>query len=360
MPIAELGYRAWNGVRRGRLARCLAITRSDIGVAYRGSKLLRRFLIVAWAPLFVFGLGFFAIGYASDPHNSLDEGNLLGEVVRGILPPQVLDALRSNPQMFLPALWTIAFFAFFTYTQSLLAMIVIAIVAPPLISRDVRSKAFLLYFSKPIGALDYLVGKLSAAVFFVLAITLFPALQLYAVSVALAPDVASMVATLPVLGRLVLASFAIGIPISMVGLFFSSLTKDHRIAAFGWVAFWIIGEMTYQLITAWGVETGHRMSWAFLASLREISRATTSAIFDYAGQVQHITDELAARGMDLAALSGRVARELGDDPHVSSMLDLRIDESTSYITTAAPFVLATLTVLCAVIVTRRVTKPVRI
>ena len=41
-----------------------------------------------------------------------------------------------------------AFYFYFWATQ-FLSLIILSIVAPPLISRDVRSKAFLLYFSKP-------------------------------------------------------------------------------------------------------------------------------------------------------------------------------------------------------------------
>ena len=48
MPIAELGYRHWEGKRTGIMQRWLAIMRSEMGIAYNSSKLLRRFLIFAW------------------------------------------------------------------------------------------------------------------------------------------------------------------------------------------------------------------------------------------------------------------------------------------------------------------------
>ena len=71
MPISELGYRHWEGRRVHPLLRWVAITRTEVGIAYRDSKLLRRFLIVAWMPLLYFGPLFFAVGYAADPDNEL-------------------------------------------------------------------------------------------------------------------------------------------------------------------------------------------------------------------------------------------------------------------------------------------------
>ena len=68
-----------------------------------------------------------------------------------------------------------------------------------------RSKAFLLYFAKPIGTWEYLGGKLCVPLFFICGITLFPALALYAISIALSPDANTLLATAPIVGRIVFA-----------------------------------------------------------------------------------------------------------------------------------------------------------
>ena len=212
MPISELGYRHWEGTRVPPARRWLAITRSHIKIAYRGSRLLRRFLIVAWMPLLYFAPVFFAVGYLANPENSLEEGGLLTAIGQGIFPEGFLEILRDNPATILPAIWAVAFYLFLTVVQSFLAMIAVAIVAPPLISRDVRSKAFLLYLSKPISVWEYLLGKLGVAVFFLFVITLFPALLLYLISVALSPNVGTIVATVPILFRVMLTGLVIGVP----------------------------------------------------------------------------------------------------------------------------------------------------
>ena len=84
MPISELGYRHWTGKRTGPFARAIAIARSEVAIAYKSSKLLRRVLILAWMPVLYFCPFFLAIGYVTDPKNALVEGALLTEIAEQV------------------------------------------------------------------------------------------------------------------------------------------------------------------------------------------------------------------------------------------------------------------------------------
>ena len=119
MPIAELGYRHWQGKRTSALRRSLAIARSEVAIAYKNSKLLRRFLIFAWMPILYFCPFFLAIGYVADPSNDLGEGAMLTEMASEFLPREAVEKVRENPELFLPQIWAIAFYFFFAYTQSI-------------------------------------------------------------------------------------------------------------------------------------------------------------------------------------------------------------------------------------------------
>ncbi len=314
MPIAELGYRHWEGKRTGPLRRCFAIARSEVTIAFQSSRLLRRFLFVAWMPLLYFCPFFLAIGFVADPSNDLEAGAMLTEIAREFLPRDVIGQLRANPGQLLPAIWSVAFYLFFAWTQSFLSMIVIAIAGPPLIARDHQTKAFLVYFSKPIQAWQYLFGKLSALVFFVFSMTLIPAIFLYAISIALSPDGSTLAATLPIILKVVLASLVTAIPIGMVVLLISSLTKDRRIATFVWLLMWIFGEVAFRVLTASSAfSADHKPpAWASLLSLRELTMRAVSGIFQVKGNIETLVLELGASGDGLGRNLMNLAEDMGD------------------------------------------------
>lgn len=359
MPISERGYRHWEGQRVHPWLRWLAIARSDIGLAYRSNKMLRRFLILAWMPLLYFGPLFFAVGWLADPNNDLTEGGFAAEMVTWIIPPGVVQELRAHPETLLPAIWAPAFFVFFSAAQ-LLTLVVLALVAPPLISRDVRSKAFLLYFSKPISSWEYLLGKLSVALFFIFTITLFPALLLYAISIAFSPDLGTLVATAPILLRIAVAALVVGVPASMVALMLSSLTRDHRIAAFAWIALWIVGWVAHRVITFSGQQDFEAPEWTFVLSLREVALNATSAVFDLSGYLRQLFEHLRAAGVDPGPVIENMAQ--GDGPLQRALTDAMnpLADASGAPTTVALVFSAGVTVLCLGVLRRRVTKPVRI
>lgn len=365
MPISELGYRHWEGTRVSPLRRWFSITRTDLGNAYRNSKLLQRLLFLAWMPLLYFGPLFFAIGFVADPESDIAEGGILPYLVRGFFSRRLADQLHENPGVFLPAIWAIVFFAFFAFAQSFLAMLIVAIVGPPLISRDVRSKAFLLYFSKPISLWEYFIGKLGVVLIFLFGITLFPALLLYVVSIFFSPASSTFFETATIILRIFLASLAISLPISVVVLFFSSLTKDRRVATFAWMSFWILGEVAFRMISLGAsdspdFEVPH---WAFLLSLREVTVVAASAIFDVTGQIAHLAGQLQAMGIDPESLARTLSLggTLGDQ--VRAGIETAKGGDVKEVFSSAPYAFAYLTgiiFLCTGVIIHRIAKPMRI
>lgn len=360
MPIAQLGYRPWEGRRTGATRRWLAITRTEVAIAWQNSKLLRRFIVVAWLPILYFSPFFLAVGYVANPANELGSRGLLAGVANEFLAREGIELLRQNPQLLLPALWTIAFYAFFAYTQSLFAMIVVAIVGPPLIAKDQRSKAFLVYFSKPIRPWQYLLGKAATVALFVFALTLFPALLLYAVGVALSPDLGTTVHTFPIVLRVVAASLVVAIPVSLVALLVSSLTKNRRVATFAWLAVWIFGEIAFRVLTFSGNFGSQPPAWASLLSLRELTTRATSWAFDLQGNVTMLLQQFGAAGGRLERTLREIANEMGDPSLLGVSPRYQEFAAGSYPHGVSVAVLAGLSVLCVIVLLRRVTQPVRI
>ena len=65
------------------------------------------------------------------------------------------------------------------FVYSMILMVLSATVGASIISRDVRHRALLMYFSRSITRADYLLGKFLALVLFLLLVTLGPGLLLF-------------------------------------------------------------------------------------------------------------------------------------------------------------------------------------
>jgi ABC-2 type transport system permease protein len=367
MPIAELGYRPWQGQRTGVHRRWLAIARTEIAIAWQNSKLLRRFVIFAWIPILYFCPFFLAVGYVANPENDLN--GLLPKVANEVLGRDGIERLRERPELVVPALWSIAFYLFLAYTQSLFAMFVVAIVGPPLIAKDLRSKAFLVYFSKPIRSWQYLLGKLGTIVFFVCLMTLFPALVLYLLGIALSPNLATAGSTLPILLRIAAASAVIAIPVGFVALTVSALTKNRRVATFTWVGVWICGEIAFRVLTI-GASFGNYdgvaakpPTWPALLSLRELTTRATAGILEVREQTTWLLDHFGNQGSRLAATIRDIGIEMGDQQFLQhpGMAKLAEAEAGSGLAPGVAIAaLALISIVCAGIVRHRILQPVRI
>jgi ABC-type transport system involved in multi-copper enzyme maturation permease subunit len=129
-------------------------------------------------------------------------------------------------------------------------VMVVGLIAPPLISQDIRSRAFLLHFSRPLTRGEYLLGKIASLWAYLAMISTAPALALYALGVLLSPKLGVVYATWDIPLRILAASVVLMLPTSVLALCFSSLTQESRYAGFAWFAVWILGWFTYVSATS--------------------------------------------------------------------------------------------------------------
>lgn len=285
MPVYELGYRHWEGERTPAWRRWIPISRAGVALAFR-SKILRRLVFLAWAPLLYFGPFFFGVGYVTDSRLSLRDRAEWTPMLRGILGREISQRVQEDPESLRPLVWSVAFHRFLALPQGLIMILLVAIAGAPLIAQDVGSKAFLVYFSKPITKWEYLLGKAGTVLFFILLVTLFPALVLYAVSIAVSPSVRAISDTWTIVPRLFASAAAVSIPATALILFLSSIAREARYVAFGWIAIWALGEAAYLILrTLPGLQGA---SWITLISPWECVNAVTGAIFDVPNQIKEL------------------------------------------------------------------------
>jgi ABC-2 type transport system permease protein len=229
MPIFDQGYQHWQGPLAGHAWRWLAIARHGVRVQLKG-RILRLLLLLAWLPAL-------ALVVALALWGLLEQGaeSVLG-LLRPILPPGVL----ADPHAYRTAMWTLAYSFFFKFQMFFIMLLVVA-AGPNLISSDLRFNALPLYFSRPLGRLDYFVGKLGVIAALVAAVAVGPALVAYLLGVCFSLDLGVIRDT----WRLLPASFAYGLLIvasaGTLMLALSSLSRRSLYVGITWIGLWVIG-----------------------------------------------------------------------------------------------------------------------
>ena len=276
MPIHNLGYRPWKEKLTPSFSRWRSISGSGIRLAQK-SFWVKRVVFAAWLPVLYWGMGFFVIGQAMEGKLKLNDGRqppvlnrLVDEAEKQLnkIDPNyktsanrkmVAYALRQqfrkvpNVEQLATALesgdetlarnriWCWLLMTFFRYPQGILILFLVGAIAPALISRDIRSKAFLLYFSRPIGKLDYLVGKFFIPATFIMLVSTLPAMALYVFGILMSPDLTVFWSTWDVPLRILAGTVVLVVPTVSLALMLSSLTQETRFASFGWFAFFALG-----------------------------------------------------------------------------------------------------------------------
>ncbi len=164
MPVHDLGYRAWLGRRVPRLLRPWVVAKSGIALVWR-RKWLRLMILVAWLPIVFPSLGIFVFEFSS---TEPDFQQLIVQLMRSPLLNQaeIADAILADPDSARHQVWATLILAFFRYPQAIAMVLVVGMIAPMMISYDLRSKAYLMYFSRPLTPGEYIAGKTAVVWFF--------------------------------------------------------------------------------------------------------------------------------------------------------------------------------------------------
>jgi len=235
MPIHDLGYRAWQGPLIPQIGRFWVIAQTGIRLAWR-NQWLRRLLLLSWLPV-VYVATLLLVYEQVQAHTSMAD----------TLVPWIGDIPISAGRH---RVWACLMWIFFRYPQGIVMVLVVGQVAPALVAQDVRTKAFLLYFSRPLARLEYVLGKMAVVWAYLSLVSAVPGLVLYVLGVLLSPDWHVVLATWDLPLRILGASAVLMIPTAAVALALSSLTSETRYATFGWFAIWAVGWAAYAMLRA--------------------------------------------------------------------------------------------------------------
>ena len=225
MAIYDQSYTPWTGTYASRAARVRAMIAMEVTLPFRNTWIL---IVV---------LGAFAI--------VLSWLLVLFLITSAQVPPLFAVGNRIYREGF-----------FNNPMFSMILMVLSATVGASLISRDVRHRALLMYFSRSITRVDYLIGKFLALVSFLMIVTLLPGLLLFLGQLGMGQERLSTGERLQDLGSIVLHSLVLTVPMSAVVLAFSSFTKRTYLAAILWVIFFFLSStlaptLTFALKSDW-------------------------------------------------------------------------------------------------------------
>lgn len=246
MPVHDLGYREWSGNRSARFLRPLDVARAGVSLIFK-RKWIRLMVVMAWLPVIFPALGIFVFEYSASEPEFRDV--IVQFAILQLGDPELAELIVTDHDLARHKVWSSLILAFFRYPQLFAMVVLIGLMAPVLVSYDLRTKAYLMYFSRPLTPSEYILGK-SGVIWSLLGLTItVPACLLYLLGVLLSSDLSVISQTWDIPFRILGASVVLLVPTTMLAVLYSSLTAESRYATFAWFATWIMGSVAYQFLT---------------------------------------------------------------------------------------------------------------
>ncbi|MEZ6124861.1 MAG: ABC transporter permease subunit [Planctomycetaceae bacterium] len=302
MPIHNLGYREWSGELESGSSRWSVVAGIGIRRAWQ-SMWVRRLALMVWVAPLAYGILIFVFEQFLSNNTQMSPRDF-SQLLKMLLPAEAFPAVamtleglntvsHASPEAYQellaaarPLFWKGVMLQL-QRSQCIGMVILVGLIAPQMISQDVRSRAFLLYFSRPLTRTQYIFGKFATVASFLLLTCTLPQLVLYAFAVLLSPDISVVVHTWDIPVRTLLASAVMIIPTALLALMLSSLTVETRFATFGWFAIWIFGMAAYVVMRSLNGDTSEiilRTGFLYLlyndASLKILDLPTLTSHFD--------------------------------------------------------------------------------
>jgi ABC-2 type transport system permease protein len=235
MPIHDQGYRRYRG-SRAETGRAWAVIASAGIRTFLGRKALLGLLLISWFPFFVRAVQIYA------------SANLAQAAF-----------LAPTPETFRRFLEQQEIFVFFLTVY----------VGAGLIANDRRANALQIYLSKPLTRAEYVFGKLTILMTFLLLITWVPAIVLLIVQMAFAGNFTFLRNNLFLFPAITVFSFVEVVMVSAAMLALSSLSTSSRYVGILYAALIFFSQALYGVLTF--ATGGSAIAWvSFPANLTQV------------------------------------------------------------------------------------------
>ena len=239
MSLHNVSYKHWDGDHLGIWQRRWVIASNGLK-ACLDNKWARHLILVSWVLCLVQTALLFGLGQLLVEESIIY--TLVGQLdSQGrILISGLVSWLIDHPEISVKTTYNIVFYFFATYVRWL-AMVSIVLVIPHLITRDLASRAIIIYSSKALSRFDYFLGKFGTVFGLLCLVWLGPVVTAWLAGNFLSSDWSffwhsrgALINSLIYIG----AAMAI---LSIVSLGISSLSTKPRAATSYWIIFWFVG-----------------------------------------------------------------------------------------------------------------------
>ena len=228
MPIHDQGYRRYAGLRESHGRTWWVIARAGVMERLRERKFLG-LLLFAWLPFIVRAVQFYVVSNWS-----------------------------QAATLFAPSAST---FRDFLDQQSIFVFFITMYVGAGLIANDRRANALQIYLSKPLTRVDYVVGKLTTLLIFLVGVTWVPGILLLLLQMLFAGNTTFLKANLFLFPAITVFSAILVLLSAVSMLALSSLSKSRRFVAVMYAGLIFFTAAMYQALR--GI-TGSR-GWAIIS-----------------------------------------------------------------------------------------------
>lgn len=240
MSLHDFRYQHWEGRHCGIWRRRWVIALHGLKSCL-DNRWARNLVLTAWAVAMAAVGILFLIGQLLVPDSiAYDMMKPLDGQTRGMLEGLKM-WLTNRPEISVRVAYNMLFY-FFAFTLYWLAMILTALAIPHLISRDLSSRAIIIYSSKAVSRFDYFLGKFGAIFGLLSLVWLGPVLAAWLAGNLLAQDWSFFWHSRGALFNALLYVTASMLAISLLGLGISALSSKPRMAMSYWIAFWLVGD----------------------------------------------------------------------------------------------------------------------
>src|SRR5882672_3711517 len=186
MPLHDTSYKHWEGVHLGVWQRRLVIARNGLTLCLQ-NKWMRYVVMLCWASALVMAVILFLVGQL------LVADSIVVRWVANFSPQlqsfarMLTTWLEQHPEISVRTTQNVLFYYFCTNLLRA-SIFALGMAIPLLVTRDLASNAIIIYSSKAVSRMDYLLGKFAMA-FGLMALTwLGPAFAAWFLGNLLAPD----------------------------------------------------------------------------------------------------------------------------------------------------------------------------
>jgi len=239
MPLHNISYQHWDGVHLGVWHRRWAIAWNGLSACLR-NKWMRHLLLVCWGGALTMTTLLFLVGQLLVADSIVVQW--VGNFNPGLqsFAHMLTSWLEEHPEISVRTTQNVLFYYFCKFLLQF-SIFALGMSVPMLITRDLTSNAIIIYSSKAVTRVDYLLGKFSTAFGIMVMSLLGPACVAWLMGNLLAPDWRFFWHSRAALFNVLAYGLVSMTLVSFIALGISAISSKEKSTIALWYSWWIVG-----------------------------------------------------------------------------------------------------------------------